>query len=89
MLPQGLEKLCSYAFFCFWGFQGKEFTIPESVHTIEPSVFVFADVKKVNLPDHIESIPMSSFRESKIEEIDFPKSLVTIDDYAFQYCELL
>ena len=89
VLPQGLEKLCSHAFFCFWGFQGKEFTIPESVHTIEPSVFVFADVKKVNLPDHIESIPMSFFRESKIEEIDFPKSLVTIDDYAFQYCELL
>ena len=32
---------------------------------------------------------MSFFRESKIEDIDFPQSLVTIDDYAFQYCELL
>jgi len=78
-LPYGLEEIGSRVFL---GRTLKNFTIPETVHTIGDRAFEGA-LTSINIPDSVTSIGEECFRNCKATEIAIGSGITTIPKGAF------
>ena len=64
------------------------FAVPEGVKYIGAAAFNCTNLSNITFPDGVLSIGTYAFEMAdKLKSINLPKSLVSIDDHAFIYCE--
>ena len=65
---------------------GIEFVIPETVSSINYSVFYLSRFTSVTIPNSVLTIESIAFRNSYLQSVTFPKSVKSIGYYAFGDC---
>ena len=72
------------------GKAGEKYEIPPTVNTIAESAFDGCHkLNSVTVPEGVESIPYHAFYNTSLLEIRLPKSISTIDEFAFEKTRLL
>ncbi len=88
-VPDGVEKIASYAFYCNDDFSSIEF--PDSLLEIgEYAFYKCSSLTKIHFSEQLEIIGEDAFAYcDAITELVLPDSLVTIESLAFYKCEAL
>jgi len=88
VIPMGVEKIPMDCFRNCKKLVG-EVVLPSKVKEIGAVAFYYTNIEKINFPEGLEKIGESAFYSTKLRSAILPESCLTIDQYAFTYCDSL
>lgn len=87
IFPDGLKKIGPEAFRNCYSLE--KVHIPDSVETLSPGIFFECHKLKEAEISGAKTIETAAFRNTGLEKVKLNKGLLTIEEFAFGYCEKL
>ena len=91
LIPNFIEHICSYSFYCCSKLTEIKFTSDSKLHTIGKNAFFHSEITSIAIPPTVTFIGERTFADCyKLQQIDIPNDskLQTIDNEAFLYTKI-
>lgn len=90
IIPDGVKRIESFAFFFVGENNVKKIVIPDSVKSIEDDTFKYSNITEINIPEGVSKLGKGLFYHCKeLKTITIPKGVTRIGNQAFADCKSL